>query len=204
MKHYNSDIKKNYKNKHLLVLYLNLILHVYVVPYYMDKQDVYERLSNILNIQVSLLDKYYKINYVNNKWFKSNNFGSVNWIKMVRIFKIWNPIIAKKSYNDEQIERISFVPGNCSNIMNVKLILNDKMIVIECKTDILVKEFIKEIKRIKNFKYNFKLMAMNQQQYEIYKNNRNEKNLCKILQFLSNYKNSKINKNILDKFDKNV
>lgn len=204
MKHYNSDIKKNYKNKHLLVLYLNLILHVYVVPYYMDKQDVYERLSNILNIQVSLLDKYYKINYVNNKWFKSNNFGSVNWIKMVRIFKIWNPIIAKKSYNDEQIERISFVPGNCSNIMNVKLILNDKMIVIECKTDILVKEFIKEIKRIKNLKYNFKLMAMNQQQYEIYKNNRNEKNLCKILQFLSNYKNSKINKNILDKFDKNV
>ena len=103
-------------------------------------------------------------------------------VKMVRICKIWNPVVVKQQYYSN-ISKVTLVPGIYSTCMFATVIYKNKVNIIRCPVNILVKYLIKQIQKIKSLDFNVKIYALNNEGYEIYKQNKDEKDFSKIIQY---------------------
>lgn len=175
------------ENRFLLIIYYKLKIHIFIVDFFCDTENILNKLVFLLNLTKDEIKYYYRINKINKTWHYTDcpeiNIFKNNYLKFVRILYKSNQKYYCTTNKYQNIRQCTITHGVLGDKMKFKLLYKNNIITGFCDYDIWVNQFMNFLKNHFQIKFRFELIRFNYNAYLYWKNNSNKKEMSKILQY---------------------
>ena len=160
-------------------------MHVFIVDLFIDEQQIYSKLRNILQTNMNGIENYYMMNQIKRQWVRTTlnccSLTKVNWIKIVRFFKRWNPIVYSKNWHCRNVIQFSKVFGVNGNQVKSFFVYKKWIISISSHCEHTIRDLLQKFQKKMNIKFNIQMVNLCQRGVEKWNKMKSTTNIFDII-----------------------